>query len=183
MSTPVVRRCPDGHFRRIIYDFGPFIADYPEQVMLAGIVQNWCAKYVCFYSSSFVAPMLTRSRCTALSTDLDGDIAGRRTHELTDEVAAAFDADVLWDEYGIDEDIIVSIFVPRTSRFSHIFPSQPFTRDFPRADIHEMLSSDLLHQVIKGTFKDHLVTWVGEYLYLEHSKAEADAIMDEIDRR
>lgn len=44
METPVVRRCPDGHFRRAIYDFGPFIADYPEQVMLAGIVQNWCAK-------------------------------------------------------------------------------------------------------------------------------------------
>lgn len=46
-----------------------------------------------------------------------------------------------------------------------------------------MLSSDLLHQVIKGSFKDHLVTWVGEYLYLEHSKAKADSIMDEIDRR
>jgi hypothetical protein len=46
MKKPVVRRCPDGHFRRAIYDFGPFIADYPEQVLLAGIVQNWCAKYV-----------------------------------------------------------------------------------------------------------------------------------------
>ncbi|KAJ7440651.1 hypothetical protein B0H11DRAFT_2292790 [Mycena galericulata] len=147
MTKPVVRRCPDGHFRRVIYDFGPFIADYPEQVMLAGIVQNWCAK------------------CTALSTDLDGHICGRRTHGLTDELCAAFSADVLWDSYGIDVDII------------------PFTRDFPRADIHEMLSSDLLHQVIKGSFKDHLVTWVGEYLYLEYSKAEADAIMDEIDRR
>jgi hypothetical protein len=114
---------------------------------------------------------------------LDGDIAGRRTHELTDEVAAAFDGDVLWDEYGIDEDIVVSNFVQLTSNLPHVFPFQPFTRGFPRADIHEMLSSDLLHQVIKGTFKDHLVTWVGEYLYLEHSKAEADAIMDEIDRR
>ncbi|KAJ6612468.1 hypothetical protein B0H10DRAFT_2052194 [Mycena sp. CBHHK59/15] len=141
MTTPVVRRCPDGHFRRCIYDFGPFIADYPEQVMLAGIVQNWCAK------------------CTALSTDLDGDLAGRRTQALTDELLAAFDGDILWDEYGIDEDIIVTIYT-----------------DFPRADIHEMLSSDLLHQVIKGSFKDHLVTgW--------HTKANADAIMDEIDRR
>ncbi|KAJ6590372.1 hypothetical protein B0H10DRAFT_1830806 [Mycena sp. CBHHK59/15] len=147
MKTPVVRCCPDGHFRRAIYDFGPFIADYPEQVMLAGIVQNWCAI------------------CTALSNDLDGDIAGRRTHSLTDELLAAFDGDILWDEYGIDEDIV------------------PFTRDFPRADIHEMLSSDLLHQIIKGSFKDHLVTWVGEYLYIVHTKAEADSIMDEIDRR
>ncbi|KAJ6552647.1 hypothetical protein DFH09DRAFT_1085820 [Mycena vulgaris] len=96
-------------FRRAIYDFGPFIADYPEQVMLAGIVQNWCAK------------------CTALSTDLDGDLAGRRTQTLTDELLAAFE----------DKDII------------------PFTREFPRADIHKMLSSDLLYQIIKGSFKDH----------------------------
>ncbi|KAJ7725533.1 hypothetical protein B0H16DRAFT_1781820 [Mycena metata] len=147
MTNPVVRRCPDGHFRRAIYDFGPFIADYPEQVMLAGIVQGWCAK------------------CTALSKDLDGDIQGRRTHGLTDTLLGEFEADILWDEYGIDEDIV------------------PFTRDFPRADIHEMITPDLLHQLIKGSFKDHLVTWVGEYIYLEHPKAKADGIMDEIDRR
>jgi len=44
MTKPVVHRCPDGHYRHIIYDLGPFIADYPEQVMLARIVQGWCAK-------------------------------------------------------------------------------------------------------------------------------------------
>ena len=63
--------------------------------------------------------------------------------------------------------------------------SQPFTNDFPRADIHEMISPDLLHQVIKGTFKDHLVTWVGEYLKKANngSEAAANAVLDEIDRR
>jgi len=71
----------------------------------------------------------------------------------------------LWDEYGVDAEII------------------PFTCDFPRADIHELISSDLLHQAIKGTFKDHLVEWVGEYLEMTYEKAEAGRIMDEIDRR
>jgi hypothetical protein len=44
MTTPVVHRCPDGHFRRVIYDLIAFIADYPEQVLLTGTVQGWCPK-------------------------------------------------------------------------------------------------------------------------------------------
>lgn len=46
MTTPEVALCPDGHFRRVIYSLGPYIADYPEQVLLSGIVQNWCPRYV-----------------------------------------------------------------------------------------------------------------------------------------
>ena len=42
--TPEVFRCPNGHFRRIIWGLGPYIADYPEQVLLACIVKNWCAR-------------------------------------------------------------------------------------------------------------------------------------------
>jgi len=61
--------------------------------------------------------------------------------------------------------------------------SQPFTNSFPRADIHELLSPDILHQLIKGTFKDHLVTWVGQYLIAEHGKTRAKEILDDIDQR
>ncbi len=60
---------------------------------------------------------------------------------------------------------------------------QPFTAYFPRADIHELIAPDLLHQIIKGTFKDHLVTWVEEYLNITHGKAGAARIMADIDRR
>ena len=60
---------------------------------------------------------------------------------------------------------------------------QPFTNDFPYADIFKMLSPDLLHQLIKGVFKDHLITWIGEYLKYMHREAEANRILDDIDRR
>ena len=44
MTTPIVRRCPDSHFHHVIYNFGAFIADYPEQAYLLGIVSGWCPK-------------------------------------------------------------------------------------------------------------------------------------------
>jgi len=46
MTTPEVVKCPDGHLRRTVYGLGPYIADYPEQVWLAAIVQDWCPKWV-----------------------------------------------------------------------------------------------------------------------------------------
>jgi hypothetical protein len=60
---------------------------------------------------------------------------------------------------------------------------QPFTSDFPRADIHELLSPDLLHQVIKGTFKDHIVMWVNEYLMDVLGDARGLEIIADIDHR
>ncbi|KAH7903541.1 hypothetical protein BJ138DRAFT_1138714 [Hygrophoropsis aurantiaca] len=59
---------------------------------------------------------------------------------------------------------------------------QPFTASFPRADIHELLAPDLLHQIIKGTFKDHIVTWVNDYLNIVHEPQKAAAIIADIDR-
>jgi len=44
MTHPEVTLCADGHFRRVIYGLGPYIADYPEQVILACIVQGWCPR-------------------------------------------------------------------------------------------------------------------------------------------
>jgi hypothetical protein len=44
MTTPELTLCPDGHFRRVIYGLGPYIADYPEQALLACVVQGWCPK-------------------------------------------------------------------------------------------------------------------------------------------
>jgi hypothetical protein len=45
------------------------------------------------------------------------------------------------------------------------------------------MAPNLLHQIIKGTFKDHLVEWVAEYLVAEHGETQAAAIMADIDHR
>ena len=60
---------------------------------------------------------------------------------------------------------------------------EPFTEDFPRADIYELIAPDILHQLIKGTFKDHLVTWAHEYLDSVHGASGAKVILDDIDKR
>ncbi|KAI0349050.1 hypothetical protein OH77DRAFT_1499678 [Trametes cingulata] len=147
MTTPHVLRCPDGHYRRAIFELGPFIADYPEQVYLAGVVQGWCPK------------CLARPEYLVKGEDL-------RSRELTDELRAIYDAETLWNAFGVVEGVT------------------PFTRCFPRANIHELLTPDLLHQLIKGTFKDHLVSWVEEYIRATaETAADAKKILDDIDRR
>jgi len=60
---------------------------------------------------------------------------------------------------------------------------QLFTDDFPHADIWQLLAPDILHQLVKGTFKDHLIEWVGKYLELEYGKAGAKERLADIDRR
>ncbi|KAH9045906.1 hypothetical protein EDB83DRAFT_2507473 [Lactarius deliciosus] len=137
MMTPTVVKCPDGHFRHAVFSLGPYIADYPEQVYLAGIVSKWCAK------------------CDATPDKLDSGIGHCRTHEKTDYLIDNFSPGVLWDAFGIYKDVV------------------PFTHSFPRADIHELLMPDLLHQVIKGVFKDHLVAWVGDYLHHVYRESRA----------
>ncbi|KAI0821667.1 hypothetical protein BC628DRAFT_1412796 [Trametes gibbosa] len=148
MYHPEVIRCPDGHYRRVVWGIGPYIADYPEQVLVANIVQGWCAA------------------CLKYPDRLDTPEPGaRRSRVHTEALLQTFERSTLWKDYGVVADVT------------------PFTAHFPRANINELVSGDLLHQVIKGTFKDHLVTWIGEYLTLTHGEARGKEYLDEIDRR
>ncbi|KAJ4485092.1 hypothetical protein C8R41DRAFT_896411 [Lentinula lateritia] len=147
MTVPEVVMCPDGHYWRVIYGLGPYIADYPEQVYLAGIVSGWCPK------------------CMNHPEDLDAMNVCPRTRTKTDFLITCFDPGIIWDEFGVRSDVV------------------PFTSYFPRADIHELLTPYLLHQMIKGTFKDHLVEWVADYIHKMHPLTQALEILKDIDRQ
>jgi hypothetical protein len=80
MTTPEVVQFPDGHFRRVIYGLRPYIAAYPEQVLLACIVQGWCLKYV--ITLLLLITCITDNvplRCTAPANDLDSGHHVRRS--------------------------------------------------------------------------------------------------------
>ncbi|KAI0666178.1 hypothetical protein C8Q78DRAFT_1072649 [Trametes maxima] len=105
------------------------------------------------------------AKCQGPKNGLDSAVHPR-FHEHTHTLWETFDPGTLWDIFGVVNDV------------------WPFTLYFPRADIHELLAPDLLHQLVKGTFKDHLVTWVEEYIYLTApNRREAKRILDDIDRR
>lgn len=105
MTTPEITLCPDGHFRRAIYGIGPYIADYPEQVLLSCVVQGWCPRYL---GSSLTVNFSTYliSRCTAKPENLDGH-AGPRSQEHSEALLDEFNLKMLWEDYGIVGDVIV----------------------------------------------------------------------------
>ncbi|KAF8551067.1 hypothetical protein OG21DRAFT_1478282 [Imleria badia] len=149
MTTPDIVHFGDGHYRRVIYELGPYIADYEEQVLLTCIVRGWCAK------------------CLATWQDLDAKALYRcqiYMESLITQLSEYFRLGRLWDEYGIVGELVL------------------FTNDFPHADIHKLIAPDLLHQIIKGAFKDHFVEWVKQYIHAMYGTDE-DAILDDIDRQ
>ncbi|KAH7918451.1 hypothetical protein BV22DRAFT_1024559 [Leucogyrophana mollusca] len=162
MTKPEVTHFSDGHYRRVVYGLGPYIADYKEQVLLACIVKNWCTRLVIlayWFSTSWTNLPCLKGAFPHVRTLTTIHFA--HTEALFEETTLG----ILWDKYGIVGDLV------------------PFTNDFPRADIHQLLAPDLLHQLIKGVFKDHLVDWVEKYLKHVHGTGEAQRIMDDIDRR
>jgi len=65
MTVPEVVKCPDGHFCQAVYGLGPYIADYPEQVWLSGIIQGWCPEYVMFLLWIFSLTICFKMPCKA----------------------------------------------------------------------------------------------------------------------
>jgi hypothetical protein len=182
MTKPRVTRCGNGHFQHVIYRLGPYIAYYPEQALLACVESGWCPKYV--YRVVLLTSLILVTDAQHLQlilTMMQRLYHGHINIDALQDVCKG-DLQSLWDGYGVVGDIIVLQFpLCRCCNHLTIMCKQPFTIHFPRADIHELLTPDLLHQIIKGTFKDHLVTWIIDYITATHGKAQANEILADID--
>jgi len=102
MSEPEVIKCADRLYRHVMYGPGPYITDYPEQVVISGIVQGWCPRYV---PTTTLLKLLTQAllrhlRCTAYKNDLKTP-GIPRSKEHTDEIKEALRLGDLWDVYGV----------------------------------------------------------------------------------
>ncbi|KAH9950697.1 hypothetical protein B0H21DRAFT_776616 [Amylocystis lapponica] len=133
--------CADGQIRRVHPIVAAYIADHPEQCLVAGCKENFCPKCT-------VDPKNRGELVHSLLRD------PRMTERILEETARGEKPDE-FKEHGIR---LVD----------------PFWKDLPHCDIFACITPDLLHQLHKGVFKDHLVSW---------ATACMDGGDDEVDRR
>ncbi|KIJ63135.1 hypothetical protein HYDPIDRAFT_156602 [Hydnomerulius pinastri MD-312] len=123
--------CADGLKRWIWPIVAAYVADYPEQCLVACCMENRCP--VCKVNrdergAHLDSPLRDKKETLEL---LMQQQSGTHSSESTK----------LYQDLGIRQ----------------IVP--PFWADLPHCDIFQAFTPDLLHQLHKGVFKDHLVKW------------------------
>jgi Plavaka transposase len=121
--------CADGYVRRVHPILAAYVADYPEQCLVACCMSNRCPK--------------CRVSPDRLGENRPGE-APLRNHEQTKKVLIAKGKDIP---------------VPEFNRWGLHPINSPFWQHLPHWDIFSIITPDLLHQLHKGMFKDHLVKW------------------------
>ncbi|KZP20961.1 hypothetical protein FIBSPDRAFT_1021562 [Athelia psychrophila] len=124
--TGVKMTSADGAIRLVFPLLAAYIADYPEQCLVACCKENSCPK------------------CTVAPKERGGT-ATYRPRDPTETAAtiASHCAGLSPAEFGDQS----------------LRPIKPFWEDLPHCDIFNCMTPDILHQLHKGVFKDHLVSW------------------------
>ncbi|KAI0086605.1 hypothetical protein BDY19DRAFT_864872, partial [Irpex rosettiformis] len=126
-SKGIEMTCADGHVRKVWPILAAYVADYPEQCLVACCMENRCP--IC-----------------KVEPDLRGthQPAPLRTEAETIKLLRQARVDNL--EASLKTFGIRSVW-------------SPFWKDLPHTEIFRGFTPDLLHQLLKGVFKDHLVKW------------------------
>jgi Plavaka transposase len=119
--------CADSIIRRIFPILAAYVADHPEQCLVACCMENRCPRCV-------------------VPRDKRGE---HQVYPLRDQAATT----ITLTRHARGEDPY--LFDDEGLRAIH----HPFWADFPHTDIFACITPDILHQLHKGVFKDHLMKW------------------------
>ncbi|KAF8573102.1 hypothetical protein K439DRAFT_1376505 [Ramaria rubella] len=123
--------CTDGGIHNVYPILSEYVADFPEQTLIACCQENWCPQCMC-YPEDRGDPLDTifAADIEPLLRDPDNHLQHIWTH-ITDPIKL--------EKVGIRA-------IP-----------QPFWEGLPHCNIFACFTPDILHQLHTGVFKDHLV--------------------------
>lgn len=126
-SKGVKMLCSDGKVRLVFPILSAYLADHPEQCLVACCKESRCPK--CFVSSADRGNPVRSQLCNITET-----------LNILRDAHLEVDEDNDFGRHGLR-------------------PVDPFWKDLPHCDIFSTFTPDLLHQLHKGVFGDHVSKW------------------------
>ncbi|KAI6027998.1 hypothetical protein BKA83DRAFT_4462563 [Pisolithus microcarpus] len=119
--------CADGYLRQVHPILAAYIADFPEQCLVACNKENRCPHCL-------------------VESDKRGDLEECMWHSTTDTLKTLQRKQRNKQSRKFDIQGLRAVY-------------KPFWKDLPFTDIFACITPDILHQLHKGVFHDHLVQW------------------------